>query len=471
MLLLLTILWLPALGVGGEAWVAVVALLIVFAAVQVVRHPRSLALSPLLLAYVGVYALSGIHGGLRSGSEIVHYFLRPLVPMVVATVVATAAGRRRILVGLAVLVLLEVPMTIVQTVRNFVDFGRHASTVADSVTGALGGSQAGVVTLVAVAVAAVVAGAWLTTTVRTRWAVALVAALVSVGVFSSTRAVPVFVVAAALGIAVVTLASGVSRPSVRRVGAIAVASLAAAALAYGGTRAIYPGAYYAMFSSQETSVLGGAAAEGIQPPVVAKSTGQKATVRPAAPSAPSTSAPAGPASAPPSKSAPAGPAPPARPTGVELLPGRIAQMRLALRLSLHAPWAVALLGRGLGASVLDPGYALAQDVPEPQRTGSTWIGALLTETGWLGVAAFAGLLLWLCAIGLRLQRAPAATAVDRSLGAALPGLAALTAVGAAFTTILDVRAYSLVFWVLIGIALSAVRELPPTAQYQSGPPR
>jgi hypothetical protein len=117
-----------------------------------------------------------------------------------------------------------------------------------------------------------------------------------------------------------------------------------------------------------------------------------------------------------------------------------------------------LVGHGLGSAELDPAYHLAQYVPAPQRTGSTSAGTLLTETGWLGLLAFFGFLLWLAFLGRRLWQRSTAS-VDRALGAALPGIAALTLLGAVFTTVLDVRGYAIAFWLLVGVALSAARDV------------
>lgn len=146
--------------------------------------------------------------------------------------------------------------------------------------------------------------------------------------------------------------------------------------------------------------------------------------------------------------------------GVELLPGRFEQLRVAFRLSLRGGVAVALLGRGPGASTLDPALRRAQDVPDPQKTGPTWIGRVLTECGWLGLAAFFGFLAWLALLGRRLWRVAPARAPDRVLAVALPGFAALTAGGGLLGTVLDIRAYSVVFWVLVGLAISALSVDP-----------
>jgi hypothetical protein len=155
------------------------------------------------------------------------------------------------------------------------------------------------------------------------------------------------------------------------------------------------------------------------------------------------------------------PTPPAQPVpyGVQLLPGRFTQIRQAIRASVDDGVLVALIGRGPGSSELDPRYHRAQDVPVPQRTGPTWIGRILTETGWFGLLAFFGLLLWLALLGLRIWRESEPRTVDRAFGASLPGIAGLTAIGAVSTTILDVRGYSAIFWIVVGVALSAASEL------------
>jgi hypothetical protein len=144
------------------------------------------------------------------------------------------------------------------------------------------------------------------------------------------------------------------------------------------------------------------------------------------------------------------------------------QLKEAAKLSTDDGFAVAAIGRGLGAAGLDPSYTLAQDVPLPQRTGSTWIGKLLTESGWLGAAAFAALLAWLVLLSARVWRTATATA-DRVLAASLPGIAGLTAIGSVFTTVLDVRAFSLLFWIVVGVAIAAAHGLP--ARVSTAPQR
>lgn len=159
-------------------------------------------------------------------------------------------------------------------------------------------------------------------------------------------------------------------------------------------------------------------------------------------------------------SAPPPVAPPPRATGAQLLPGRLVQIKTALSVSVHSGLVDGLLGRGLGASTLQAAYTTAPAVPKPERVGGTWIGVVLVDSGWLGLIAFALLLLWLLVIALRISlRRPAPQRASAWLMAvALPGLAALTLFGAVLTTILDVRGYSILFWVLVGLGVSAALD-------------
>lgn len=425
-LLLAAALWLPPVA-GGTAWPLALALLLALAGYRIVCERRLPPVPALLIAYVAVYALVAVYGGTLTPTDAARYFLRPLTAVAVATVVVTARQRRRVLVLVVLFAATEIFFAAGQTVKTITTYGRGAVS-ADSVTGTLGAGQAGVLTLVAMVAATLVAGGWLAGALHTRHAAVAATALITIGVFSATRAIIPFVVVVAVAMAAAGLTFGRERPAARRLLALVAASIVAAPLLYGATIAIYPGAFVGAISSQNADILGGAAAQGIHPPPAA-STGTT-TARPAAERQPA-------------------------PRGVELLPGRFVQLRLAFDLSLHDGIETGLLGRGPGAAVLDPSYQLAQDVPLPQRTGSTWIGLILTETGWLGFAAFIALLGWLALLGRTLWRQAEARSADRAFGVALPGVAALTAVGGAFATILDVRGYSIVFWLLVGVAISA----------------
>jgi hypothetical protein len=306
--------------------------------------------------------------------------------------------------------LTQIPVTLGQTIRAIAVYGRHGS-VADGVTGALGASQAGIVTLVALAAATLVLAGWLLEAIGSAAAAITATGLVAVGTLTSTRVASVFLVVAGGAVVLATIALRVEgRPSGHTFAVACLALLALSGCVYGATRAIYPDAFVGALSSQNLSTIGAV----------------------------------------PSQLPPTGVSAPA------LLPGRLFQLKLALRLSVESGVAVGALGRGLGSA--EPGasrYPSASAIPRSQRTATTWLGKILTETGWLGIGAFFGLLGWLVLLGRRLARRPGAERVDRVLAVSLPGIAALTAAGAAYATILSVRGYATVFWVLVGVAISA----------------
>ena len=143
---------------------------------------------------------------------------------------------------------------------------------------------------------------------------------------------------------------------------------------------------------------------------------------------------------------------------VDLLPGRIAQLELAAQISVRDGLAIAAIGRGPGSSEpAKPYYRDTHSIPPPERTGSTWFGKLLTETGWLGVTAFLALLGWLVLLGRRLCRSTEASE-DCVLGLALIGVTALTGATAVYGTFPSLPGYAVLFWAMVGLAISAARD-------------
>lgn len=440
-----------ALGVGplsgARGWMAAAALLFAIASAWVLARRRALRVTPFLCAYVVVYVLAALHGSSPHPEDVARYIVRPLVAVAVALVIVGPRQRLRVLLIMGVFVVFEVAVTAIQAAENVVKHGRDTANSADSVTGTLGTGQAGTVTLVAMIVALIATGAWAAGALRASRAIALIVACGAVGVFTSTRAVVGYAPVSGLCVA---LTAAVACRRTRKVLTVAVGAVVAAPILYLGTLALYPSAFTGALSSQQTTVLGGAAAQGIT---------TNAVVRPhQPPSAPPHGEP--PVKPPAAKGQP--PAPKA-PSGVELLPGRFSQIRVARELVTHGGLANDLLGYGLGSARQDPRYQLAQDVPLPQRTGSTWIGRVLTEAGWLGLGAFVALLAWLVLLGRSLSRHATPQTTDQALGLALPAVAVLTGMGAVFTTVLDVRGYSFLFWIVVGLAISAYREHPKNA--------
>ncbi|HWQ02212.1 MAG TPA: hypothetical protein VN449_08880 [Gaiellaceae bacterium] len=412
-LLLASVLLFPA-AAGNKAWPPALALLAVYASVQIVRR-RRLPPTPLaIIGYTAVCVLAVIHGGIDARIEVWRYFAGPLTALAVATVVVTARQRLRVLIVFVALVLLQIPVAVGQMVDKLVTYGRHPD-LGDFVYGTLGRDHAGILTLVTVAAAAIVLAGWLCDALSTWTVVVLEAGLLSLAVFSATRAAPAFIVFTCVAMLAAIALHG-REPALRRLIAAALASVVAGLVVLGLIVTIYPNAFRGAFSSQEHTILG----QSSTPP---GGSGRSS--------------------------------PDLAHTITPLLPGRVAQMRLAARLSVHSGAAVAVFGRGLGRSEVRVLYTEASQIPPPRRTATTWIGKALTETGWLGLIAFAGLICWLVVLGWRLWGRPVAPLADRVMGAALPGIAALTAAGAAYATILSVRGYSTVFWVLVGVAIAA----------------
>jgi hypothetical protein len=414
--LLLASVLLVAFEAGNKAWPPALALLVVFAAVQIARRRRLPPIPLPLVAYVVVCALAAAHGGIDAKVEVWRYFAGPLTALAVATVVVTALQRLRVLVVFVALALLQIPVVIGQTIDKVVAYGRHA-TLADFVYGTLGANHAGILTLVTVAAAALVLAGWLSGALSTWTAIVLDAGLLSVAAFSATRAAPGFVVVTCLAMLAALAVHGLGPPMRRLIG-VALASVVGSAAVLGLMLAIYPNAFVGGFSAQEQTVLGHSQNSPQEVPRRSEDVAHR---------------------------------------NAPLLPGRLSQMRLAARLSVESGAAIAVFGRGLGSSeIRGVAYTESSQIPRPRRTATTWVGKALTETGWLGLIAFAGLLCWLIVLGWTLWGRRAAPVADRALGAALPGIAALTAAGAAYATILSVRGYSTVLWVLVGVAIAAV---------------
>lgn len=417
MLALLTLLAAFAPGVSGaHAWAVPGSLLVIAGAAAVVQM-RSLPRAAFpLVAYGAVYVLLGVRDGWHGGDDPARYVLRPLLAVAVASLPLSERAPRRLLLLIVGLGVVEACVATVQAASLVVRHGRHATSYADSVTGTLGAGQAGVLGLFALFAAAITVAWWLRGG-RSGISAVVVASLLLAGVVTSTRAAAFIVPVVAVATSIALLWSGVPRVLPRRVILVGVMGLALGPGLYGSIAGLYSGAFQSGVAAQDAPVLG--------------------------------SSPAGPGG--PLRTEPEHIRRRRRRVGVELLPGRLAQLRLALRLSVHGGAGVFLFGRGFGSSELDPAWRTPKSVPLPQRTGSTWVGRVLTEAGWLGLAAFGALLAWLAVLAVSLGRAPGARS-DGVLSAALLPLILLTVAGAVDTTILDVRAYSLPFWLVVGLA-------------------
>ena len=413
---------------GARTWVAAAALLVAVGAIAVVARPGIPAAAVPLLAYVALFAAAAVQGRNFSGSSGARYLLRPLLAVAIATVPVGAAGRARLLRVIVAAAAFEGLVAIVQCIALVVRYGGGATSRADNVTGTLGTGQAAVLAFLCLLGAAIALGPWLIGAAPSAFAATAAAVVLAAGIATSTRAVPLVVPFVGIAAAIFLFVLARRAADMRRLALVAVIAAVYAPVSYGAIKAVYPGAFTGVVSSQNALVLG--PRQPTHPVVRKRRHATRTKPKPAQPAAPVN-------------------------VGVQLLPGRFGQLRTALRISHESGLGVLLLGRGYDSTDLDPAIQDPDAVPLPERTGPTWIGRVLTECGWRGLIAFVALLLWLAARGVTLARA------RERIGPALPFLAALTAAGAVETTILDVRAYSIPFWIVVGLAAGA----PPSGYF------
>jgi hypothetical protein len=209
-LTLLLVAVLPGI-VDGRWWIGSAVALIVVALASCLRSRRVPGVPLVCVVLVGLIVAAGLHGqGLRI-DDVAREVVRPLFALAVAIVITTSAQRARLLLAVVAVAIVQVPVTAVQTIDHVVRFGRHATNAVDSVTGTLGASQSGVVTLLALLAVALGLGAWVAGVVDKR-VLLLLGMLVAVGVFTSTRAVIAFVPAMTVALAAVIF---LSRPPQR----------------------------------------------------------------------------------------------------------------------------------------------------------------------------------------------------------------------------------------------------------------
>jgi hypothetical protein len=419
---------------GSAPWLASLVLTCLAGAVAIVVSPRLIRTLPLpLVAYVAVYALAGAYADLGGASDIGRYLGRPVAIGALALWMTRPGASRRVLVMSLAAIAPQLAIAAVQSAKAVIEHGRKATLAADSVTGSLGSSEANTLGMVAIAGACILAGLALTRLVTPRQALGGAAAMVGICILASTRAAVLLVPIAAIGLAAGAFLALRARAPVRPIVACLAIAAVSVPVIYGATAAIYPGAWLGAFSNQQShrlnsidQTVGATGAHGGPPTPVA--------------------------------------------VGVAVLPGRAKQIRLAARISDDDGVGVALLGRGYGsAAVLDQALP-ASAVSPPHRTGVTWLGKVITETGWLSAIALFALLGWLVWLGVGLIR-HASSDWERALGFTMPAFVALTAGGTVYTTVLDVRAYSALFIVLAAttIAASQRRQTEPSDRADTDP--
>jgi hypothetical protein len=143
-------------------------------------------------------------------------------------------------------------------------------------------------------------------------------------------------------------------------------------------------------------------------------------------------------------------------TGVDQVPGRFQQYRVAARIAAEKP-STFVIGHGLGATT----YAENLGIPEPEEedfvvVGFSDAGTLLVELGWLGVAivVLLAVILGLAAIREAGHAPPASW--TRALLVAYPGiLVAMVAAAFVGNPFRNIGSAAL-FWILTGLVLASI---------------
>jgi hypothetical protein len=424
----LVVVGLIAYGKAGNAWTAMEGFVVALVLVREVALGRRPWIPAFLTVYCGWFLVVAAHTAPDSAAwhALLKYMLVPALAIVTAVAARDVAVRRRIVVVLLLGATAETVAVCGQVAAA------HFHPRTDTIVGTLGGSNANVLGLVMVP-AAVVCFALAVEKVWRPRLLMLLAILVGLcGVLSQSRATLVFLPA---GFGAVLLTYGFSRyrsRGARRALALLLPVTLGAPLIVAAYHAMYPTGL-----SSLTSV------SRIEQYLLTQ-----------------------------------------RPGGA--LPGYGVQLQLAVDQAISADLPTALTGSGLGTSSVTgvdrvasgPGYTVTSAMTATKtddlypfvsaraRSGGIWTGRLLIETGWIGVALFVALLGWIVLLACRTRNRAPPGSLDRGILAALPGLAAVTLLGAFYASVLSVPPYILFFSSLVGVGLAINRAMQPSLRGQ-----
>jgi hypothetical protein len=433
---------------GYPFWVPALALATALAIIHGWRSGRRPLIPLALVLYLGAYAIAGLHSNPATFSiiEAGKYFGPPIFCLAIAWAAQGYVTRRNlVLLGLGA-VILQVPIVVYQAADAVISLGRNAGQRVDSVAGLLSPEQVNAVGLVGLLAAVLTFTAGALGRLRLRWAVPATIVLLLLSILSSTRGSYAFAPAAFLAIAA-ALAAGagrITRPAITA----AASAIVVVPILYFGIQTLYPGANAALQKSQGLSVGEQYKWQGVP-------TGAVPTAHPN--KGPAPGGQAGAHQGAPNTAATRS----STPQSHTQLPGRLQQLRIALRLSVRSGPLVAILGRGIGDTRFK-GNSLVSSTPfstnaltrPDQRTNGLWVPRILSETGYLGVLAFCGLSVYLLVLWWRNRRTEAMGGWDAAVVYALPGCAAITFLGGFYTTILVNQPYATLYWGFVGVAIA-----------------
>jgi hypothetical protein len=460
---------------GYPGWVPALALATVLAVAHGLRsgHPPIIPLGMGL--YLAAYTVSGLHSNPATFSivEAGKYFAPPVFCLAIAWAAQNYLTRRNIvLLGLWA-VALQVPIALYQATDLVVSLGGNAFQRADSVAGLLSPQQVNALGLVGLFAAVLVFAAGALGRLRLRWAVPATIALVFLSILSSTRGSYGFAPAAFLAIAVALFLAAAAGMVTWRPAITAIASaIAVVPVLYFGIQTLYTGANLGLGKSQALSAREQYKWQGTRKGDVPTTqttegaTGGQAGTQQEDQSTSANAASAGTSSgASGEASSKTTNANTSKNEAHTQLPGRLQQLKVALRLSVRNGPLVSLLGRGIGDTRFK-GNSVTSSTPfstEPltradQRTNGVWVPRILSETGFLGVLAFCGLQLYLLVLWWRNRQAEIMRRWDAAVVYALPGVAAITFLGGFYTTILVSQPYATLIWGFLGVAIAIDAE-------------
>lgn len=397
---------------GNSIWPPVVTLVVLYIAARELLRGRDPVLSGFLFAYCAVYVLALLHGTWNPASvSAIRGIVTPaLLAMATASVARDERTRRHLVLLLIPFVALQVPTALLQSLQGIRSYGASSfEQFGDSVTGTLGSSASGTLTLVTVALATVLFAAALERVWKPRILAVGAVVLAGVGVLSVARAVFIFVPVAA---ASTLLASAFLRKrsiGMRRIATVATLIVVATPATVFAMSALYPGVTRDINSIQKIRDYLFLPQSGVNPE-------------------------------------------------------RAGQLEAAVN-SVDKGFETAALGEGLGSTDLnsDPHVVSTGDLPvaikREQFTNSVWTPRILVEAGALGVLAFLALLAYALSLAVQGARRSAPRSWDSAIALALPGIAALTLIGSFYQTVLDLPPYATIFWVMLGLGM-AIRRAP-----------
>lgn len=440
--------------IGYRAWILALAIALVLAAAHGLLERRRPVLPAALLVYVGLYAAAALYSDPETFSliEAGKYFATPALALAFAWAAHSPKTRRRLVLMIIAAVAVQLPFAMGQVGELIAEFGRDPAIVGgvDGITGLLGPDHPGTLAQCGLLAGLLLLGAAYLGVGRSVWLPVGAVSLVLLAVLTSTRAGYVWTPLALAAVAATLWLVARRHVDTRTLVLATAIALISLPVMYVATGALYPGSNVVVRSVSDVgkalvSPEGNVKTKGEVRPEADTNKKLARKARRAGDQADSAGAVNG--------------------TGSRYLPGRARQLELAFDISTSGGFDRALLGRGIGTTRFKSEGVLHPTTGEPaatidrrtQKTNGVWVPRILTETGFLGVTAFAILIAYLVAVTWRNRNLLRSPSWDGAVILALPGVAALTLVSGFFNTVLAVQPYATLFWPLLGIAVAIDR--------------